>query len=329
MKNILIIGGAGYIGTVLTDHFLNAGHRVRSLDCFLYKNNHCILPFLSHENFEFVYGDLCDSAVINRALVDVTDVVALAGLVGDPITKKYPELADRINDRGIKNCIDCLDGKSLERVVFVSTCSNYGLIDGDALAGEDFELKPLSRYAEAKVSAEKHILSLKDKVDYVPTILRFATAFGLSPRMRFDLTVSEFTKELALGKELLVFDAKTWRPYCHVKDFARLIDLVLGAPDNKVAFEVFNAGGDINNYTKQGIVDAVLRHLPDSRIVYQERGSDPRNYRVDFSKVRNVLGFEPAYTVPMGIQELLDAFTDHLFDNLEELEGIYGNYTIE
>ena len=107
--------------------------------------------------------------------------------------------------------------------------------------------------------------------------------------MRFDLTVSEFTKELALGHELLVYDANTWRPYCHVLDFGRLIDVVLQAPVEKIAFEVFNAGGEVNNYTKQGIVDAILEQLPNAQVKYKEHGVDPRNYRVDFSKVRKNL----------------------------------------
>ena len=151
----------------------------------------------------------------------------LAGLVGDPITKKFPYEAHDINDIALRGCIDQLNGRGLNKVIFVSTCSNYGLIQDDVLADEDFELTPLSLYAKSKVGAEKHLLSLKGQTDYHPTILRFATAFGLAPRMRFDLTVNEFTREVAEGNELVVYDAHTWRPYCHVRDFARLIGRVL------------------------------------------------------------------------------------------------------
>jgi nucleoside-diphosphate-sugar epimerase len=147
--------------------------------------------------------------------------------------------------------------------------------------------------------------------------------------MRFDLTVSEFTRELALGRELLVYDANTWRPYCHVRDFGRLIDLVFKAPAEKIAFEVFNAGGEINNYTKQGIVDAILEHLPNARVKYKEHGVDPRNYRVDFSKVRKNLNFEPRYTVPDGIKEVLGAFENHSFDHVDEQRNLYGNYELQ
>ncbi len=329
MKHVLLIGGAGYIGTILSDHFLNAGYRVRSLDLFLYKNNHCVLPYLGREGYEQIYGDFCDSSVLKNVLEGITDVVLLAGLVGDPITKKFPEASQAINDVGIKNCIDQLNGIGLEHLVFVSTCSNYGLIEGNQLADEDYELKPLSLYAKSKVATEQYIMSLKGKVDYTPTVLRFATAFGLSTRMRFDLTVSEFTMELALARELLVYDANTWRPYCHVRDFGRLIDLVFQAPKAKVAFEVFNAGGEVNNYTKQGIVDAILEQLPNAQVKYKEHGVDPRNYRVDFSKVKKILDFNPKYTVPDGIEEVLKAFENHTFDHVDDQRNVFGNYELQ
>ena len=143
-----------------------------------------------------------------------------------------------------------------------------------------------------------------------------------------DLTINEFTRYLAFGKSLDVYDADTWRPYCHVLDFCRLIDLVIHAPDEKVAFEVFNAGGATNNYTKQGIIDVILKFLPTANVKYQEHGPDPRNYRVDFSKVKKVLDFEPKYTVPYGIKELLKALNNNVFDNVDQCLETFGNYKI-
>ena len=288
-KSILLIGGAGYIGPVITTQLLSAGYRVVCLDFLLYENGLSITSFLGNPNYKFIHGDLSDLEALDRALVGVSDVVILGGLVGDPITKAYPNAANQINDKGIISCIDHLNGKGLDRVIFISTCSNYGLLDSSELADERYPLQPLSLYAKSKVAAEQHILSMKGAVDYTPTILRFATAFGLAPRMRFDLTVNEFTLELASGKELVVFDANTWRPYCHVKDFGRLILLVLQASQTKVAFEVFNAGGEINNFTKQGVVDIICSKVPNARVTYQAQGSDPRNYRVDFTKVYEIL----------------------------------------
>lgn len=327
-QRVLIVGGAGYIGTVLSEHLLSRGHAVRSFDCLVFNHGLTVVPFLPHPNYQFVRGDLTDEAEFSAALDGVTDVILLAGLVGDPITKKYPEYAAIINDQGHDTMIRLLAGRGLNRVVFVSTCSNYGLIEGDHLADEDFELNPLSLYSKSKVRVEKRLLSLRDKIDYAPTILRFATAFGLSPRMRFDLTVSEFTRDLALGQELVVYDADTWRPYCHVRDFARLIERVLEAPRPDVAFEVFNAGGEVNNFTKQMIVDAILEAVPQGKVRYQEQGADPRNYRVDFTKVRERLHFEPAFTVGDGIAELVDAIGQGLFHTIDQPPSFHGNWDL-
>jgi len=328
-KSILLIGGAGYIGPVVTDNLLSAGYKVTCLDLLLYENSICVVPFLGNPNYRFIYGDMRDTKVLGHALEGITDVILLAGLVGDPVTKKYPEAAQAINDEGIINCIDYLNGKGLDRVIFVSTCSNYGLISTDELADETYPLSPLSLYSKSKVAAEQHLLAGKGIVDYTPTILRFATAFGLAPRMRFDLTVNEFTRSLAIGQELIVFDANTWRPYCHVKDFGRLIQIVIEAPHAKIAFEVFNAGGDINNFTKQGVVDTIVTLLPNAKVQYQEHGSDPRNYRVNFQKVRDTLGFEPKYTVHFGVTELLSAINEHVFDRVDLMRNFHGNYEIK
>jgi nucleoside-diphosphate-sugar epimerase len=335
MRNILIVGGAGYVGSVLTEHLLRAGHEVRCLDLLLYGNQGCILPYMGHPHYTFVCGDMCDAVVLKKAAQGATDVILLAGLVGDPITKQYPAASQAINEVGVQSCLRFFAGQGIHRLIFVSTCSNYGLIANNELATEEHELKPLSLYAKAKVVAEKYILAKQGHWDFVPTILRFATAFGLSPRMRFDLLVNEFTRELALGRELLVFDAHTWRPYCHVRDFARLVSMVLDAPVEKVAFEVFNAGGEVNNYTKEGILDVIRSqlsirpHFPKANIKYEEHGPDPRNYRVDFGKVRRVLGFEPAYTVPDGVKELLDAIENRLFDHADSRREFHGNYHID
>jgi nucleoside-diphosphate-sugar epimerase len=327
-RKVLLVGGAGYIGSVLTHHLLSNGYDVRCFDLLLYGNGPCVLPYLNHSNYEFVKGDLCNLADSRKALSGVTDVIMLAGLVGDPITKKYPEESEKINSLGLTQFIHSLNGLGLNRVVFISTCSNYGLAPDDGLVDENSELRPLSLYAKAKVALEKEVMAQKGKADYTGVVLRFATAFGLSPRMRFDLTVNEFTQQMYLKKDLLVFDADTWRPYCHVKDFSRALQTVLEAPKDKVAFDVFNVGGDKNNYTKKMIVNEILKLLPESPVRYQENGSDPRNYRVNFEKIRSRLGFEVQYFVPDGIQETILALKNDLFADYDSRRDFYGNYTI-
>jgi nucleoside-diphosphate-sugar epimerase len=327
-KSILLIGGEGYIGNILAQNLLTNGYAVTSFDNLLYNNNLCALNKLHSKNYCFIYGDMFDEQRLMPAIKKADAVVLLAGLVGDPITKKYPNESVFINDKGVKNVIDLCSANNEKRFIFISTCSNYGLIENDNLANEEFELNPLSLYAKSKVKAEKYILSLKGKTGMQPTILRFATAFGLSPRMRFDLTVSEFTRELALGNELLVYDAHTWRPYCHVQDFARLIQMVIESPTEKVLFEVFNAGGEVNNATKKMIVDIIIEKIPNGKVKYQKYGSDPRNYRVNFEKVKSVLGFEPKYTIQDGVDELIDLINDHVFDHVDENRNFFGNYEI-
>lgn len=328
MRNILLIGGAGYVGTVLTSHLLKQGYNLTVFDYFIYKNQFSIQPYLGDPDYHIFYGDLCNTNDLKKASKGVTDVILLGGLVGDPITKAYPAESETINDAGIKSCIDFFKDKDINKFIFISTCSNYGLIKEGEVADENFILSPLSLYSKAKVSNEKYLLSQKEKADYTAVVLRFATAFGLSPRMRFDLTISEFTRDLFFGEELLVFDEHTWRPYCHLRDFARLIENVLIAEKEKVNFEVFNAGGDINNFTKKMIVDEILKHVPDGKVKYGKQGSDPRNYKVSFKKVREVLGFEPEYTVSDGIKELVRAFKIGVYSDSMYEKMKYGNYTL-
>ncbi len=328
MKKVLLIGGAGYVGNVMAEYLLNQDYQVFVLDNFIYDHNYSNKHLIENSNYKFINGDIRDLSPLNEVISEIDSVVLLAGLVGDPITKKYSELSININSFGIQSCIDFFDDKRIKNLIFVSTCSNYGLIKENELADENFQLNPLSLYAEAKVEAEKYLLNKKDKVTYSATVLRFATAFGLSSRMRFDLSISEFVKELYLGNDLTVFDEHTWRPYCHVKDFARLIQLVIEAEKDKVNFEVFNAGGDFNNYTKKMLIDQILEYIPNGKVSYTKNSPDPRNYRVSFEKVKNTLGFEPNFSVRDGIYELVEAFKDGQFSDVESNSFRYGNYFI-
>jgi len=329
MKNVLLIGGAGYVGSVITSHFLREGYKVTVLDNFIYENQSSIISFMGDPKYKFIKGDFTDKSNLELASQGITEVVMLGGLVGDPITKTYPNESELINSIGVKNCIDFFDNIELDKFIFISTCSNYGLIKENELADEEFELNPLSLYAKAKVSGELHLLSKKGKTSYTGVVLRFSTAFGLSPRMRFDLSVSEFVKELYLGNELLVFDEHTWRPYCHVRDFARLIDIVIKSKNSDVNFEIFNAGGEANNFTKKMIVETIVNNIPHAKVTYGANGSDPRNYKVSFNKVKSVLNFIPTWSVEDGIKELINAFEIGLYNDAVINKNKYGNYKID
>lgn len=328
MKKILIIGGAGYVGSVVTSHFLKAGFKVNVLDQFVYDNQFTVTSYVGDPNYKLFKGDFGNENILDDCSKDVDQVFLLGGLVGDPITKNYPKESGFINEKQILKCIDYFDNKNIKKLVFISTCSNYGLIKEDELADEMFKLNPLSLYSKAKVNAEKYLLSKKGKTNYSGVVLRFATAFGLSPRMRFDLTISEFTRDLFFGEELVVFDEHTWRPYCHVRDFARLLEIVYNSDESNVHFEIFNAGGDKNNFTKKMILDCITKNLNDCNIVFNQNDSDPRNYRVSFKKVKDVLGFEPAFSVEQGVEELIKALEIGLYSDSISNKNIYGNYKI-
>lgn len=327
-KRVLLLGGAGYVGSVLSQYLLNKNYHVRCLDSLIYNNNYAVESLIGLPNYEFIRGDICDRKTLIESARDTDHVVILAGLVGDPITKKYPKISCNINEVGIQKSFEYLNGLGLNKIIFISTCSNYGFRSNSEPADEGSPLNPLSSYAKAKVSAEQKLLSMRGQADYCPTILRFATAFGLSPRMRFDLSVNEFTRELSLGKELIVFDPDTWRPYCHLQDFARLILSVIESENKKVFFEVFNAGSDSNNYTKRMLINEILNFLPKSRIKYLDNGNDPRNYRVNFEKVQNVIKFSPKYSVRDGIKEIVKCLENGIFMNLKDRKDGYGNFDV-
>ncbi len=321
METVLVTGGAGYIGSLLVGHLLDTGYRVVVFDklCF---GGESLLHVWGRENFGFVWGDICAPGslrlVFDRQPVD--HVVHLAAIVGDPACAKQPELARRVNYEASLALLDLAAARGVKRFVFASTCSNYGKMNGaDAYVNEASPLAPVSLYAELKVAVEKVILEgLPRRGDLRPVCLRFATVYGMSPRMRFDLTVNEFTKELALGRELSVFGEQFWRPYCHVRDFSRAIRLALTAAADKVAFNVYNVGSTEENYRKSMIIDEIRKFIPDAKVRYIAKDEDPRDYRVAFGKIASELGFQVSRRVPDGIREIKQLIDDRVLRDPDE-----------
>lgn len=325
-RKVLVIGGAGYIGSVLISHLLNGQYSVVVLDKLLYDNQKSLAEFELNNSFSFIQGDFCDNSKLDNSMDGVTDVVLLASLVGDPLCKKYSDEAKRINEEGSINLIKRLNRFALDKFVFLSTCSNYGLRDTDEPADEQAELNPKSLYAETKVNVEQYLINNQTNINYSWTVLRSATAFGLSPRMRFDLTISEFTRELALDRELLVYDENTWRPYCHVDDISDAIINVLEAPKKIVSGEIFNVGCNGENHTKKGIVDIIIAQLKSGKVKYEKGGRDPRNYKVNFDKISKVLKFQTNHTVKNAVEELIEKIKTGSFVDIESDKNFYGNY---
>ena len=204
--------------------------------------------------------------------------------MGDPITKKYPNLNNKINRQGMIKIINYLKKKFFNKLIFVSTCSNYGIVK-NKIADENTLLKPKSLYANAKVEIEKKIKKLNN-IDFSWCILRFATAFGLSPRMRFDLTINDFTREAILKNAIEIYDSNTWRPYCHVKDFSRVIYKILTSNNNVIHKKIYNVGSNKNNYTKKSIAFILKKKFKKLKIFFLKDPVDPRDYRVSFTKLK-------------------------------------------
>jgi nucleoside-diphosphate-sugar epimerase len=246
---------------------------------------------------------------LQEALKGVERVVHLAAIVGDPACAQKPELSCEVNTVGSGNVCELAVASGVKRFVFASTCSNYGRMDsGDSLVDETSPLKPVSLYAEQKVALEKHLLAQSSE-RFHPVILRFATAYGLSSRLRFDLTVNEFTRDLTLKRRLEIYGRQFWRPYAHATDLAAACVSALEADTDTVSGQAFNVGDTLENYQKETLVQMIVRELGEGHddVVFVHKDEDPRDYRVDFAKIQQTLGFNLTRRVTDGIREIANA----------------------
>jgi nucleoside-diphosphate-sugar epimerase len=305
-KTTLVTGGSGYIGALLVKELLEAQHEVRVLDSLLHGQQD-IAAEQEQAGVEVIRADIRDAEARKRALAGADAVVHLAAIVGDPACGRDPKLSDEVNVQATRGLVADAGEAGVERLVFASTCSNYGRMADPAVPiTEDGELRPVSLYAEQKVSMEQLILGGQES-SVKPTCLRFATVYGVGRRMRFDLTVNEFTRDLWNDRELEVFGEQFWRPYIHVRDAGRAVHTVLEAPPEKVADNVFNAGRSGENYRKLDLVEEIGKQIDRGKVSYVKRDEDPRDYKVSFDKIRAELGFETLMTVPDGIAEIIAA----------------------
>lgn len=319
---VLVTGGAGYIGSELVRILLADGFRVVVFDNLSF-GGESLLSFWGNPAFTFIKGDLRHDDEVRAALKGVDYVCHLAAIVGEPPCKKYPELALEVNWHASVRLYELCEGAGVERFVFASTCSNYGkMAVADDLLDEEAELNPISLYSETKVNFEKYLLS-RENATITRTILRFSTVYGISPRPRFDLTVNEFTRDAALGKPLLIYGENFWRPYCHVSDLARSVKTALTADKEKVHGEAFNVGDTSQNYTKKMLAAEISREIPSLTVNYHPVVTDPRDYKVNCDKIKNVLGFRISKTVPNGIQEIASLFNQQVIT--EPMSARYGN----
>lgn len=312
---ILLTGAAGYIGSATAELLLKEGHTVRGVDLLMH-GGQSLVHLADHPRFEFVQGDIRNENLMRGLLPGVDGVVHLAAIVGDPACRMQPEATRSINLEASVDLHRWAVEYRVPRFAFASTCSNYGKMEGDGYVDETSPLNPVSLYAETKVAFERHLMS-HPAPETSAVILRFSTVYGHSPRVRFDLTVNEFTKDVARGRVLEIFGEQFWRPYCHVRDLARSVLAGLTADLHGKAADVFNVGDTSENYTKRMIAEAIREQLPEAQVRYVPRDEDPRDYRVNFDKIRAHLGFEITRRVPDGIAEIARLIASGLIPDTE------------
>ncbi len=311
-RHILITGGAGYIGSLLTGILLRNGYLVSVIDELLF-GGEALLAYLPDPNFNFQKADILEpQALHNPGKKDwpaPNAVIHLAGIVGFPACQSVGEqVAWRYNVEGTQRVYEAAIKLGAERFIFSSTYSNYGMSKDGKPVDENVPLNPQSLYAETKVAAEEFLLDQADQ-SCAPLIFRFATLYGISPRTRFDLIVNQFVLEAYIQRELLIYQRGYSRSFVHIQDIIHCICLGLEAPLDKVNRQVYNVGTDKGNFTKDEIAGMILQRLPETSVHYKDLsfGGDMRDIRVSFKKAERELGFQAKLSVDDGIREVLNA----------------------
>jgi nucleoside-diphosphate-sugar epimerase len=327
-RHILITGGAGYIGSILTSDLLRQNCRVTVLDSLLF-GGESILPFMSHPNFHFIKTDVTEPRAIRDAVKKGWQrpdaVIHLAGIVGFPACQAVgKQVASKYNVEATKTVYGQASDLGVERFVFASSYSNYGLSEDGKPVTEESPLNPQSLYAETKIAAEEYLLSQKDGA-CAPLLFRFATLYGISPRTRFDLIVNQFVLEAFTKRELIIYQRGYSRSFVHIHDVVRGIIMGLEVEQNKIRGQVFNLGTENGNYSKNDIVNFILRRMPETVVEYKDLtfGGDMRDITVSFEKIKRVLGFETMLNVDDGVREVLFALKSGLIRN--PLDDRYRN----
>jgi len=313
---VLVTGGAGYIGSLLTGVLLERGDHVLVVDDLRF-GGESLLGYWHHPRFRFIRADV--TAALDPGLCAGVDaVVHLAAVVGYPACQALGrERAWQQNVGAVQTMFAAAEAAGVGRFVFASTYSNYGLAKDGEPVSETSELFPQSLYAETKIAAEQYLLQQAPLSKCMPLIFRFATIFGISPRTRFDLILNQFVLEAVTKKELVVYERGYSRSFVHVRDVVAGICLGLDAPAEKVRGEVYNLGAESGNCTKDELIALVQKHVAGWKLQYKEMSfaGDMRDITVSFAKVRQALGFEPQFSVEQGVVEVRDAIQQGLIKN--------------
>ncbi len=311
-KHILITGGAGYIGSMLTGELLRKGYAVTVVDTLLFGGD-SLISYGNDPNFRFIKSDVWEPRAIRNAIK--TDwpipqtVIHLAAIVGFPACQAVgKQVAWRYNveatQRVYEQCVDL----GIMQFIFASSYSNYGEAKDGLPVTETSPLNPQSLYAETKITSENYLLE-QSSSDCSPIIFRFATLYGTSPRTRFDLIVNQFVYEAYSKRDLLIYQRGYSRSFVHVYDVVQGILLGIEADKEKTQGQVFNLGFNQGNHTKDEVITLILKRLPETNVRYKDLtfGGDMRDLRVSFDKIEKELNFKASRTVDDGIREVLQA----------------------
>lgn len=312
-EHILVTGGAGYTGSLLTAELLRQGYLVTVVDHLLYGGD-SLLAYVAHPDFHFVKADICEPGSIRLALrkdwPKPSAVLHLAALAGFPACQSVgPEIACRYNVEGTQRVFEQAEQLGIPRFIFSSTCSCYANDPEGKPVTESSPLAPDSLYGETKVAAEQWLLRQASDAEAAVLVFRGATPYGLSPRMRFDLLINQFVLDAFINRELVIYQRNDSRSYVHIQDLVQGFLVGLRAPLEKVRGQVYNLGSERGNYTKDGIVNLVLERFPEVVVRYKDisYGGEQRNLTVSFEKIHRDLEFEAWWSVKEGVDELANA----------------------
>jgi nucleoside-diphosphate-sugar epimerase len=315
---VLVTGHNGYIGAVMTPFLRAAGHDVAGLDTYFYES--CTLPIEEHNHVPSLRKDIRD---VTPADLEGFDAVAhLAALCNDPLGDMNPELTHEINYHASVRLAEAAKEAGVERFIYASSCSLYGAASASEILTEDAPFNPLTPYALSKIQTEQAVSELADE-RFSPVFMRNATAYGLSPRLRADIVLNNLVCWAhTTGRVRIMSDGSPWRPIVHIEDISRAFAAVLTAPRDAIHNQAFNVGVNDENYQVREIAEVVRETVPGCRIEYAgQSGPDPRNYRVDFSKIARTLpDFQPQWDARRGAHELREAF-EHVGLTEEDFQG--------